>query len=1034
MFFKSTLLNILNTNEAILDFIEEYALDGLWFWDSVDTNNSWVNTKLKSVLGYKLRPNDIALTQQFTSFFKQESLLKAIDYTINHGNYFHQFSYFHESGNTIVMDCNMLQVFDENEKMIGVLGANTFAYEVNNGSNKVVLDLDFFNQLKRNKEILKECSQMARVGGWEIDLNTGALYWSNVTCEIHEVPDNFQPYLDDGINFYKEGISREIITKAVEDCISLEKPFDIELQIITAKGNEIWVRAIGKADFKNPNKKRIYGVFQDINQIKKTAIEHNRTTKLLTNLATQVPGTLFQFQLLDTGESYFPYASRNFINSEKYNEMTPQERSTYYFQHIHPQDLPIIMQKVRQSAKTLLKLSFLYRYQDECRGTLWISLVANPERLENGVLWHGYSIEITESKKIEDELKDTKRLLQESNKLAKIGAWEYNLDTGESSWSDFTREIFGINGINENFQFTIDSISNFFKEGKNREAIINALNQCFTYGQSFNLELEMTKNVGDDLWVRTIGYANFSDPKNERIFGSIQDISYVKKIEIAKEEANILLTKLTQQLPGVLYQFEVYRNGSSAIIYHSNDFFEIDGFNKMSSTQKANAFWEIIHPEDFQEISGLITQAVKSLSQFEHEYRICLLDGTLKWVHSIAKPERTKNGVLFHGYLFDITQQKEIELEFQRTRNLLEESSRVAKLGGWSFDLKTNVVHWSNLIKEILGTPMDFNPSLVTGMAFYKEGHYRDLVKLTLENCLREGTPFDIESKIINTAGNEVWIRVAGKAELTKGEVNRVYGIFQDIEHLKVAEAHKDKLQKMELLLAKEKELNAIKSRYLALTSHEFRTPLAVILASTELIEMTTDFVENKSVSEKILKHIKIIILQIERLSFMIKDVLSLENTVDNRQSITAQAFYIRTFILDLYQRLPSNQTLELFLPNNDKEITSDRILLEYILNNLLNNAFKYSRLSYQNPELQLTYLDNSIQIAIKDYGIGIPVKEQDQVFEAFFRASNSIRTEGTGFGLSVAKELAERIGGFITFNSIENEGSTFILNIPYFT
>ena len=221
-----------------------------------------------------------------------------------------------------------------------------------------------------------------------------------------------------------------------------------------------------------------------------------------------------------------------------------------------------------QSAKTLMKLSFQYRYIDEHNGIIWISLVANPERLDRGVLWHGYSIEITESKKIEEELKNTKRLLQESNKIAKIGAWEYNLDTGESRLSDFTREILG---INEHFLFTVSSISNFFREGENRDAIINALNQCIHNGHSFNVELEITNNFSDELWVRTIGYADFSDPDNKRIFGSIQDISYVKEIEIAKEQANILLTKLTQQLPGVLYQFEIYRNGSSAIIYHSND-------------------------------------------------------------------------------------------------------------------------------------------------------------------------------------------------------------------------------------------------------------------------------------------------------------------------------------------------------------------------------------------------------------------------------------------------------------------------------
>ena len=136
MYLKSNLIQFLKTDESILDFIEEYALDGLWFWNAEDSNRSWVNTKLKSVLGYQQKDNDVALNQQFIHFFKQDFFLNTIDYSVEKGGYFHQFTYFHENGNKLVMDCKMLNVLDEKKKMLGVLGANTFACQVDIDANK----------------------------------------------------------------------------------------------------------------------------------------------------------------------------------------------------------------------------------------------------------------------------------------------------------------------------------------------------------------------------------------------------------------------------------------------------------------------------------------------------------------------------------------------------------------------------------------------------------------------------------------------------------------------------------------------------------------------------------------------------------------------------------------------------------------------------------------------------------------------------------------------------------------------------------
>ncbi|WP_036678836.1 response regulator [Daejeonella oryzae] len=126
--------------------------------------------------------------------------------------------------------------------------------------------------LLRTKSILEQTNSIARVGGWEWDLITNKIYWSDVTKEIHEVSSTYEPNIDLGIEFYKEGENRQKIKELIDLAITQGKSFDVNLQIITAKGNEIWVRALGNCKFKNGQCTHVYGTFQDIDLAIKTKI------------------------------------------------------------------------------------------------------------------------------------------------------------------------------------------------------------------------------------------------------------------------------------------------------------------------------------------------------------------------------------------------------------------------------------------------------------------------------------------------------------------------------------------------------------------------------------------------------------------------------------------------------------------------------------------------------------------------------------------------------------------------------------------
>jgi PAS domain S-box-containing protein len=138
--------------------------------------------------------------------------------------------------------------------------------------------------LRLTKALLEETGKVARVGGWEVDLKTYRVSWTPVTKLIHEVPEDFVPNLDEGINFYKEGESRDKISQAVKEAIEEGTPWNLDLQIVTAKGNTLWVRAIGNPVRENGKTVRLVGTFQDIDLAKEAELEAARAKKLLVDV------------------------------------------------------------------------------------------------------------------------------------------------------------------------------------------------------------------------------------------------------------------------------------------------------------------------------------------------------------------------------------------------------------------------------------------------------------------------------------------------------------------------------------------------------------------------------------------------------------------------------------------------------------------------------------------------------------------------------------------------------------------------------
>ncbi len=236
--------------------------------------------------------------------------------------------------------------------------------------------------------------------------------------------------------------------------------------------------------------------------------------------------------------------------------------------------------------------------------------------------------------------------------------------------------------------------------------------------------------------------------------------------------------------------------------------------------------------------------------------------------------------------------------------------------------------------------------------------------------------------------------------------------------------------EEMRNALKQEKELNEMKSRFVTLASHEFSTPLSVILSSVSLIERY----QEPGMEDKRLKHIHRIKSNVNNLKQILNDFLSVEklegDIVRNCPVDTDLVHLAHETIEDMEAALKENQQIHLHTTGSPGNISADTQLLRNILNNLLSNAIKYSP-ENASIDCTLSYLAGSVEIHIRDRGIGIPAGEQEHLFERFFRATNTAGISGTGLGLSIVKNYLDLMGGSIHLKNAPEGGSTFTVILP---
>jgi len=432
-------------------------------------------------------------------------------------------------------------------------------------------------------------------------------------------------------------------------------------------------------------------------------------------------------------------------------------------------------------------------------------------------------------------------------------------------------------------------------------------------------------------------------------------------------------------------------------------------------------------------------------------------DGSKFWARVILTPVKDDNGELigFGKVTSDLTIRKnyddesnrlneelEIQLKYSRSeisdyKHALDESSIVAIT-----DQRGIISHVNNNFCKI--SKYKREELIGKDHRIINSGHHPKEFIRDLWVTIANGKIWRGELKNKAKDGSYYWVDTTIVPFLNeKGKPYRYLAIRSDITQRKIAEEQIIKINEglekkirertLELTeaLEREKELNEMKSRFVSIASHEFRTPLSAILSSISLIDMY----KTEEQAEKRKKHVERVKSSVKNLTDILEEFLSLEKLEKGKHEVQATRFDLKDLVEDIVEdmegQLNSRKQEVIFTtPLQSLEVWQDKKMLRNVLLNLLSNAVKYSN-EGKAIYLTVSHFENFITITVKDEGIGIPASLQKDIFSKFFRAPNTVNIQGTGLGLNIIKKYLELMDGCIYFTSRENEGSTFTIEFP---
>jgi len=385
----------------------------------------------------------------------------------------------------------------------------------------------------------------------------------------------------------------------------------------------------------------------------------------------------------------------------------------------------------------------------------------------------------------------------------------------------------------------------------------------------------------------------------------------------------------------------------------------------------------------------------------------------------------------FNGYFIvfrDITETKKAQEELTYAKELLEETGKLARVGGWNLDLEINELKWTSMTKNIFEVDPKFEPDLESAINFYYNEKSRKEIRQAIENSKKKNESFELELPIETAKGHKKWVYVIGNPIFKSKKCIKMHGSVQDITEKKRSDSRLLRAKKMA------ESANQAKSEFLANMSHEIRTPLNGIIGFSDLL-LQSDLKKDQE------SYTKIVYQSANSLLEILNDILDLSKIEAGRMELNPDSMDIHKLAskcIDILRYQAESKKLSIrYIVGDDVPdyLILDELRVRQVLINLLGNAIKFTNKG--EIELLIDKIINNkksekIRFSVRDTGIGISKLNLKRIFQAFSQEDNSITRKygGTGLGLTISNRILQLMNSKITVTSVTNEGSTFSFDL----
>ncbi|MDO9152018.1 MAG: PAS domain S-box protein [Methylotenera sp.] len=572
---------------------------------------------------------------------------------------------------------------------------------------------------------------------------------------------------------------------------------------------------------------------------------------------------------------------------------------------------------------------------------------------------------------------------------------------------------------------------------------LDLVNQAFDevvkgYSNSYEIEFRMQHKDGHYVPVLSRGFIlRDVHGKPLRVSGTNSDLTERKQTEAAREQAATLLRKITNRLPGMVYQYRLRTDGTTCFPYASEGIQDIYRISPQDVIDDASVVLSVLHPDDYQGVVDSIRKSAQDLTPWRHEYRVKFTDNTVRWLSGNAMPEKELDGcVIWHGFITDVTERKANEEQILILSQAIEQSPESVVIS----DTKAQIEYVNQAFvdatgysrEDVIGKNSNILHSGQTPKKIYEEMWHQ----------LSQGLPWKGEFINRRKDGSQYHeFAIITPLRAADGSVINYVAVKEDItEKKRIAielDQHRNHLEGLvqsrtfELSQAREQAeaANNAKSTFLANMSHEIRTPMNAIIGLTHLLrraDATPQQVERLNKIDGASRHLLTII----------NDILDLSKIESGKLVLETTDFYL-TSVLDNIDSIigesARDKGLQVEIDRGDVPLLlrGDPTRLRQALLNYAANAVKFTeqgKVSISARLLEDNGDDFLVRFDVRDTGIGISSERANKLFQAFEQADTSITRKygGTGLGLAITRKLANMMGGDVGIESEVGQGSTF--------